>query len=77
MTDILLFRSRPLPRDRAIPGFLLLAHRAGALDVAFKRRGEMVLAGLALMDAALPPNLYRRAKRETVARMRSRLVTRN
>lgn len=74
------FPEEPLPLDhpvRNIPGFLLSAHRAGALDIAFKRMGEMVLADLALMEAGLPPNLCRRAERETVSRMRSRAVTRN
>jgi len=74
------FPEEPMPADhpvRTIPGFLLSAHRAGALDVAFKRMGEMVLADLMLMEAGLPPNLCRRAERETVARMRSRAVTRN
>lgn len=70
----------PLPADdpaRRLPGLLLSAHRAGALDVAFTRMGEMVLADMDLLDRGLPPNLCRRAERETVARMRSRPVSRN
>ncbi len=62
---------------RTIPGFLRSAHRAGALDVAFKRMGEMVLEDMALMDKGLPPLRSKRAERETVRRMRSRPVTRN
>lgn len=74
------FPEEPLPADhpvRAIPGFLLSAHRAGALDVAFRRMGEMVLEDLALLDRGLPPMVCKRAERETVARFRSRPVAVN
>ena len=77
-TDV--WPEEPLPRDhraRALPGLLKSAHRAGALDVAFQRMGEMVLADMDLIDRGLPPNLCKRAERETVARMRSRPVSRN
>ncbi len=52
-------------------------HRAGALDVAFKRMGDMVLEDMDLMDRGLPPMRCKRAERETVSRMRSRPVSRN
>ncbi|TGD42071.1 hydroxyacid dehydrogenase [Pseudotabrizicola sediminis] len=74
------FSDEPLAADhpvRRLPGFLLSAHRAGALDVAFQRMGEMVWQDLALLDKGLPPNLCKRAERETVARMRSRPVSVN
>lgn len=74
------FPDEPLAADhpvRGIPGFLLSAHRAGALDVAFKRMGEMVLEDLALLDRGLPPMVCKRAERETVARFRSRPVAVN
>ncbi|MGQ0567588.1 MAG: hydroxyacid dehydrogenase [Gemmobacter sp.] len=74
------FPEEPLPADhpvRSLPGFLLSAHRAGALDVAFRQMGEMVLADMDLIDRGLPPNLCRRAERETVARFRSRPVAVN
>ncbi|WEX77633.1 hydroxyacid dehydrogenase [Sinorhizobium numidicum] len=74
------FPEEPLPLDhpvRRLPGFLRSAHRAGALDAAFKRMGEMVLEDMDLMDRDLPPMRCRRAERETVARMRSRPVTVN
>jgi phosphoglycerate dehydrogenase-like enzyme len=74
------FPEEPLGKDhpvRRIPGFLRSAHRAGALDVAFKRMGDMVLEDMALMDKGLPPVRCKRAERETVRRMRSRPVTRN
>lgn len=74
------FPEEPLAADhpvRALPGFIRSAHRAGALDVAFKRMGDMVLEDMALMDKNLPPMRCKRAERETVRRMRSRPVTRN
>lgn len=77
-TDV--FPQEPLSAThpvRSIPGFLLSAHRAGALDSAFRRMGEMVLEDLALLDRDLPPMVCKRAERETVARFRSKPVTRN
>jgi phosphoglycerate dehydrogenase-like enzyme len=74
------FPQEPLAADhpvRSLPGFLLSAHRAGALDVAFQRMGEMVWQDMGLMDRDLPPALCKRAERETVARMRSRPVVVN
>jgi phosphoglycerate dehydrogenase-like enzyme len=74
------FPEEPLPRDhpvRKLPGFIRSAHRAGALDVAFKRMGDMVLEDMDLMDRGLPPMRCKRAERETVAKMRSKPVTRN
>ena len=74
------FPDEPLARNhpvRTITGFLRSAHRAGALDIAFKRMGDMVLEDLDLMDRGLPPMRCKRAERETVARMRSKPVSRN
>jgi len=65
---------RRLHPVRALPGFLRSAHRAGALDIAFKRMGDMVLEDMDLIDRGLPPL---RSKRETVSRMRSKPVDRN
>jgi phosphoglycerate dehydrogenase-like enzyme len=73
------FPEEPLPLDhlvRGLPGFLRSAHRAGALDVAFKKMGDMVLEDMDLMDRELPP-MRCKAERETVKRMRSRPVTVN
>ena len=53
------------------------AHRAGALDSAFKKMGDMVLEDMALMDRGLPPMRCKRAERETVSRMRSKPVSVN
>lgn len=64
-------------RVRGIPNFLRSAHRAGALDIAFKRMGDMVLEDMDLMDRGLPPMRCKRAERETVSRMRSKPVSRN
>lgn len=74
------FPEEPLPLDhpvRSLEGFLCSAHRAGALDVAFKRMGEMVLEDMELLDRGLPPMVCKRAERETVTRMRSRPVRTN
>ncbi|MDX8479587.1 hydroxyacid dehydrogenase [Mesorhizobium sp. VK24D] len=74
------FPEEPLAKDhpvRALPGFLRSAHRAGALDVAFKRMGDMVLEDMDLIDRGLPPMRSKRAERETVSRMRSKPVVRN
>ena len=62
---------------RRLPGFIRSAHRAGALDIAFKRMGDMVLEDMDLMDRGLPPMRSKRAERETVSRMRSKAVTNN
>ncbi len=77
-TDV--YPEEPLPADhpiRTLPGFLHSAHRAGALDVAFKRMGDMVAEDLALLEQGLPPMVCKRAERETVARMRSKPVSMN
>lgn len=74
------FPQEPLPEShpvRKLDGFLRSAHRAGALDSAFKKMGDMVLEDLQLLDKGLPPLLCKRAERETVSRMRSRPVDKN
>lgn len=74
------FPEEPLALDhrvRGLSGFIRSAHRAGALDIAFKRMGDMVLDDMELLDRGLPPMRCKRAERETVSRMRSAPVTRN
>lgn len=74
------YPEEPLPADHAVrklDGFVRSAHRAGALDSAFKKMGEMVLEDMALMDRGLPPMRCKRAERETVSRMRSKPVSVN
>jgi|TARA_B110000503_G_scaffold140809_1_gene232654 phosphoglycerate dehydrogenase-like enzyme len=71
------FPDEPLPQDhpvRGLDGFLRSAHRAGALNSAFKKMGDMVLEDMDLMDRNLPPVRCKRAERETVSRMRSKPV---
>ena len=74
------YPEEPLPKDhpvRGLKGFIRSAHRAGALDVAFKKMGDMVLEDMDLMDRGLPPMRCKRAERETVSRMRSKPVSIN
>lgn len=74
------FPEEPMPQDhpvRKLSGFIRSAHRAGALDAAFLRMGDMVLEDMALLDRGLPPVRCKRAERETVARLRSRPVSVN
>jgi phosphoglycerate dehydrogenase-like enzyme len=74
------FPEEPLSADhpvRKLEGFVLSAHRAGALNIAFKQMGKMVLDDMDLMTRGLPPVACRRAERETVNRMRSKPVSRN
>ncbi len=74
------FPFEPMPGDhrvRRLDGFIRSAHRAGAMDVAFKQMGDMVLEDMALMDKGLPPMRCKRAERETARRMRSRPVDKN
>ena len=74
------FPQEPMPaehRVRTLKGFIRSAHRAGAMDVAFKQMGDMVLEDMDLMDRGLPPMRCKRAERETAGRMRSRPVEKN
>lgn len=71
------FPEEPLAPDhkvRKLSGFLRSAHRAGALDSAFKEMGNMVLEDMSLLDRGLPPLRCKRAERETVSRMNSKPV---
>ena len=72
------FPEEPLAQDhpvRGLKGFLRSAHRAGALDIAMKRMGDMVLEDMDLMDRGLPPLRCKRAERETATKMRSKPVS--
>ena len=74
------YPEEPLGKDhpvRKLKGFLRSAHRAGALDSAFKKMGDMVIEDMDLMDRGLPPMRCKRAERETVSRMRSKPVSKN
>ncbi|MEM8916631.1 MAG: NAD(P)-dependent oxidoreductase, partial [Pseudomonadota bacterium] len=75
-TDVL--PEEPTPADhrvRGIKGFLLSAHRAGAVDEVLQRMGPMLLGDMDLMLRGLPPVGLKRAQRETVAHLRSKGVT--
>ncbi len=77
-TDV--FPEEPLAHDdplREVPGLILSAHRAGALDSAFKAMGRIVLEDMQLLDCNLAPRLCKRAERETVSRLRSVPVSTN
>ncbi len=74
------YPEEPLAVDhpvRKLDNFILSAHRAGAVDCAFKDMGRMVLEDLQLMSRGLPPSAMRRAERETVQRFRSKPVDKN
>lgn len=74
------FPEEPLPTDhpvRSVKGFIRSAHRAGALETAFKKMGDMVLEDMELLDKGLPPKRCKRAERETVALMQSKPVSIN
>lgn len=74
-TDV--FPLEPVAQEdpiRQLPGMVLSAHRAGALDSAFKNMGRIVLEDMLLIDKGLAPKLCKRAERETVKRFRSKPV---
>lgn len=74
------FPIEPMPenhRVRHLPNIIRSSHRAGAMEVAFKQMGDMVLEDMALMDQNLPPMRCKRAERETVSRMQSKPVVYN
>jgi phosphoglycerate dehydrogenase-like enzyme len=74
------YPEEPVPANhpvRKLDNFILSAHRAGALDQAFKDMGRMVLEDLQLMSRNLPPSAMRRAERETVQCFRSKPVDKN
>lgn len=74
-TDV--FPEEPLPANhpvRTLPNSILSAHRAGAMESVFFRKGAMVLEDMALMDRGLAPRVCKRAERETVGRLRSMSV---
>ena len=74
------FPVEPLPADsalRKLHGVVLSSHRSGGMRESFLEIGRLVLADAELILRGLPPQVCRRAERETVARMRSRPVFRS
>jgi len=72
-TDV--FPVEPVPPAdplRQVQGLLLSAHRTGALRDSFFRIGDMTVDDLSLILAGLPPVRMQAARRETVARFRSK-----
>lgn len=77
-TDV--FPEEPLAADhpiRALDGVLLSPHRAGGMREAFLEIGRLAVGDLELVLRGLPPQLCKRAERETAGRMRSRPVERS
>ena len=72
-TDV--FPVEPVPLDdpvRSVDGLLLSSHRTAALRESFYRIGDMVIDDLSLILTGLPPIRMQAARRETVARYRSK-----
>jgi phosphoglycerate dehydrogenase-like enzyme len=77
-TDV--FPDEPLAADhpaRALDGLLLSPHRAGGMREAFLEIGRLAVGDLELIFRGLPPQLCKRAERETAGRLRSRPVERS
>ena len=77
-TDV--FPTEPLDKDsplRDLDGLLLSSHRSGGMTESFLEIGRLVAEDCRLLLRGLPPQLCRRAERETVARMRSRPVSKS
>ena len=71
------FPVEPLPKDsslRALDGVVLSGYRSGGMPESFLEIGRLVLGDAELILRGLPPQVCKRAERETVARMRSRPV---
>ncbi len=75
-TDV--YPQEPLPvshRVRQISNSILCGHQAGAMDSAMKNIGKLVAADAELIFRGLPPNMCKQAQPETVARFRSKPVS--
>ena len=71
------FPVEPVPKNdpfRQLDNVIFSPHRAGALDIAFKEMGEIVLQDIHLIMKNLPPRLCKRAEKETVKYLRSKPV---
>jgi phosphoglycerate dehydrogenase-like enzyme len=74
------FPVEPLAKDSALrdlDGIVLSSHRSGGMRESFLEIGRLVAADSDLILRGLPPQVCRRAERETVARMRSRPVSKS
>ena len=71
------FPEEPFPKNsklRKLSNVIFSPHRAGALDVAFKQMGELIIGDIKMITQNLPPRLCKRAERETVKYLRSKSV---
>lgn len=71
------FPVEPLAADsslRSLDGVILSSHRSGGMRESFLEIGRLVLADTELLLRGLPPQICKRAERETVAKMRSKPV---
>jgi phosphoglycerate dehydrogenase-like enzyme len=71
------FPVEPLPKDsslRSLDGVILSGHRSGGMPESFLEIGRLILSDAELVLRGLPPQVCKRAERETAARMRSRPV---
>ena len=59
---------------RKLKNIIFSPHRAGALDVAFKNMGEIVLNDMDRMIKNLPPKFCKIAEAKTVKLLRSKPV---
>jgi phosphoglycerate dehydrogenase-like enzyme len=77
-TDV--FPDEPVAPDdpvRRLDGMVLSPHRAGGMREAFLQIGRLAVGDLELILRGLPPQLCKRAERETAGRLRSRPVQRS
>jgi phosphoglycerate dehydrogenase-like enzyme len=75
-TDV--FPEEPLPashRARSTDNVILCAHQAGAMEIAIKQIGKLVVADAELIARGLPPILCKVAQPETVGLFRSKPVS--
>ena len=74
-TDV--FPDEPVSAEdpiRSTPNMLLSAHRAGALELALRQIGELVLEDLGQISKGLPPVACKRAEPETIGLLRSKPI---
>lgn len=74
------FPVEPLPAEsalRSLDGVVLSSHRSGGMRESFLEIGRLVAADSELILRGLPPQVCKRAERETVALMRSRPVAKS
>ena len=74
------FPKEPFPKKhpfRKLKNVIFSPHRAGALDIAFKNMGEIVIQDMKLISKKLQPNNCKKAELKTVKKVISKPVTIN